>query len=58
MNGHDIKDTLIDIGAEINVLPLQTLKNIQISELSPAQSTIKIATYDQTKTLILGKIIV
>lgn len=58
LNGHEVRGTLIDIEASLNVMSAHTLQNIEIPEPSLAQSTMIILAYKQSKKLILGKIII
>jgi hypothetical protein len=40
INGISLPNTLIDLGATINVIPFDTMKNLQINQLRPTQTMI------------------
>jgi hypothetical protein len=43
INGISLPNTLIDLGAAINVIPFDTMKNLQINQLRPTQTMIELA---------------
>jgi hypothetical protein len=42
INGISLPNTLIDLGATINVIPFDTMKNFQINQLRPTQTMIEL----------------
>jgi hypothetical protein len=43
INGISLPNTLIDLGAKINVIPFDTMQNLQINQLRPTQTMIELA---------------
>jgi hypothetical protein len=43
INGISLPNTLIDLGATINVMPFDTMKKLQINQLRPTQTMIELA---------------
>jgi hypothetical protein len=43
INGISLPNTLIDLGAAINVMPFDTMQNLQINQLRPTQTMIELA---------------
>lgn len=58
LNDHEVKGTLIDMGASLNIMTEYVMRSVNINEASLAPSTILISRYDQSKKPILGKVIV
>jgi hypothetical protein len=43
INGISLPNTLIDLGASINVMPFDTMQKLQINQLRPTQTMIELA---------------